>query len=251
MRRTNVAGRREFPANFCVFPKTMACTKKRNNLLLYENMQSTTSLHAVLVADVVASRSYSYLRRPLNDKLRVASEAHRKEKLIRVPYAVTAGDEFQTVAYALLSIPRLVLDIRRRLYPLQLRIGIGIGTIANPIRPPVNRIGGQAFEFARLAINEIEEASKFPTLTRLHSTNTDFDEVANLIYGLHDTLLRQVTPKQWETIAAYSVKNRVDYTAKALSVDASTASRALKRAYFWQMQRTQAVLGKFIRQAFY
>jgi hypothetical protein len=118
------------------------------------------------------------------------------------------------------------------------------------MRPPVNRIAGEAFEFARAAINEINEARKYPTLTAFRSTNFEFDEIANLIYGLHDTLLRHITAKQWETIATYLVKDRVDYTAKALSIDISTASRNLKRGYFWQIEHTAVVMETVLRRAF-
>ncbi len=71
-----------------------------------------------------------------------------------------------------------------------------------------------------------------------------------MVYGLHDTLLRQITPKQWETVAVYLIKNRVDYTAKALSIDISTASRNLKRGYFWQIEHTAVVMQNVIRCAF-
>ena len=71
--------------------------------------------------------------------------------------------------------------------------------------------------------------------------------VWNLIYGLHDTLVRRTTMKQWETIATYLIKNRVDYTAKALGIDDSTASRNLKRGFFWQMEDTIVVMEELMR----
>ena len=213
-------------------------------------MQSKAQFRGVLLADVIESRSYSHLRSSLNEKLRLASLAQRADKLIRMPYAITAGDESQTIATGVDCIPSLILDLRRRLQPLQLRIGIGIGTVESPIRPPVNRIAGQAFEFARAAINAIEEARKYPTLTAFRTHNSEFEDLANLVYGLHDTLLRQITPKQWETVAVYLIKNRVDYTAKALSIDISTASRNLKRGYFWQIEHTAVVMQNVIRCAF-
>jgi hypothetical protein len=214
-------------------------------------MQSQKNqLYGVLVADVVESRTQGRLRSPLNQKLRTASIAQLDNKLIRVPHAVTAGDEFQTVASRLESLPKLILDLRRRLYPLQLRIGIGIGTVEGPIRPPVNRVAGQAFEFARAAINQVKETRKYPTLTVFRSSRPDFDEVANLAYGLHDTLIRQITAKQWETIAIYLIKNRVDYTARALSIDISTASRNLKRGHFWQIEHTAVSMEHVIHRAF-
>ena len=213
-------------------------------------MQTKNRTHGVLIADVVESRLHPHLRSTLDEKLRIASMAQLDDKLIRVRYAVTAGDEFQTIAPRVSSIPKLILDLRSRLQPLQLRIGIGIGKIQGSIRPPVNRISGEAFEFARAAINEIKESRKYPILTAFRSQNSELDEIANLVYGLHDTLLRQITAKQWQTIATYVIKNRVDYTAKALSIDISTASRNLKRGYFWQIEHTTVVMESVLRRAF-
>lgn len=213
-------------------------------------MQLTVNLHGVLIADVVASRSTADLRSRLNEKLRIASIAQLDEQLIRVPYAVTAGDEFQVVAARLGRIPKLILDLRRRLLPFRLRVGIGIGMIEGQIRPPVNRIAGEAFENARKAIVKIKAQRKYPTLTIFHSNWESFDRVANLVYGLHDTLMRRTTTKQWETIAVYLIKNRVDYTAKALKIDRSTASRNLKRGFFWQMEDTVLVMEEFITESF-
>jgi SatD family (SatD) len=213
-------------------------------------MHATGTLHAVLIADVIASRSSERLRQSLNEKLRIASIAQLDDHLIRVPYAVTAGDEFQVVAAHLDRIPKLILDLRRRLPPFRLRIGIGIGTIEGQIRRPVNRMAGEAFESARKAIIEIKSTRKYPTLTRFHSGRRMFDDVSNLLYGLHDTLVRRTTMKQWETIATYLIKNRVDYTAKALGIDSSTASRNLRRGFFWQMEDTIVVMEELIRDVF-
>lgn len=210
-------------------------------------MHATSGLHAVVIADVISSRSTGHLRQSLNEKLRIASIAQLDDRLIRVPYAVTAGDEFQVVASHLDRIPKLILDLRRRLLPFRLRIGIGVGRIEGQVRRPVNRIAGEAFENARQAIVEIKSTRKYPTLTRFHSGRRIFDDVANLIYGLHDTLIRRTTTKQWETIATYLIKNRVDYTAKALDIDRSTASRNLKRGFFWQMEDTVVVMEEVIR----
>jgi hypothetical protein len=213
-------------------------------------MQSADQLHGALIADVVGSRSRSRLRSSLNEKLRTSSIAQMDDHLIRIPYAVTAGDEFQTVAARLEQIPSLILDLRRRLYSFRLRIGIGIGRVEGPIRAPVNRVSGAAFELARAAINQVKTSRKYPTLTVFRSGRADFDEIANLIYGLHDTLLQQITRKQWETIAMYFLKKRVDHTARALSVDISTASRNLKRGYFWQLEDTSLIMGSIIRRTF-
>jgi SatD family (SatD) len=205
----------------------------------------------VLVCDVVGSSQRQDVRSVLGAKLKIATSAHLEEKRIRLPYAVTAGDEFQTVANDLHHIPGLLFDLRRRMRPLQLRIGIGIGLISGRLRPPVNQLSGQAFEFARIAIEQAKEGrARLGKNTHFHSQDEQFDLVANLIYSLHDTLVGNLSEKQWQTVDAYLAKARVDLAAKVLKINASTASRNLRRAHFWQSLETIDVMKKIIESAF-
>ncbi|HEV2101914.1 MAG TPA: hypothetical protein VGR58_03960, partial [Candidatus Acidoferrum sp.] len=139
-------------------------------------------LWGVIVSDVVGSSRTRGLRSVLGARLRLVTSAHLREGRIRLPYAVTAGDEFQTVAADLRQIPELLFDLRRRMRPLKLRIGVGIGHIPGPLRAPVNQLGGQAFEFARMAIGDAKGGRLHSgKATRFHSGNKDFDLLANLI----------------------------------------------------------------------
>jgi hypothetical protein len=208
-------------------------------------------LWGVIVADVVGSSRTRDLRSVLGAGLRRVTAAHLGEKLIRLPYAVTAGDEFQTVTNDLGQIPALLFDLRRRMRPLQLRIGIGIGRIPGHLRPPVNQLGGQAFEFARTAIGETKEGRQHSgKITRFHSENEEFDLVANLVYNLHDALVGRLSEKQWRTVDAYLAKGRVDLAAKALRINASTASRNLSRSHLWQTLEMVESMKKIIGSRF-
>lgn len=211
-----------------------------------------SNLHAVLVADVVGSRAHQNLRPSLAHLLASASRKHFREKLILLPYAVTAGDEFQTVASAPAAVPRLLLDLRSMFQPLSLHIGVGIGAIADRIEPPVNRLSGEAFQFARDSIEAAKSGGpfKFASLTCFASSNTAFDETINLLYGLNDTLLSGVTAKQWKTISAFSHTPELAKTADQLKLDASTVSRNLKRGYYWQLTTTAKVAASFIQRTF-
>ena len=241
-----------------------------------------SGIHAVLIADVVASSTRADVRALLGKKLAAASKRHLDQKLIRLPYSVTAGDEFQTVAGELPSLPALLLDLRSSLRPLSLRIGVGIGLISDRIRPPVNRLRGEAFQFARRAIESIKGGRlfKFEVLTAFASRDESFNSTINLIYGLHDTLVLQITPKQWETIGAIHQgmtatraiqgltptrsgsidgmiakrsilgRPRLGRAARRLQRDTSTVSRNLKRGYYWQLMETARVAGSFIARTF-
>ena len=211
-----------------------------------------STIYAVLIADVMESRARADLRSLLGKKLAAISRRHLRRKLIQLPYSVTAGDEFQTVTRNLASIPAVILDLRKALRPLALRIGVGFGTISDRIQPPVNRLGGEAFQRARRAIENIKTNSlfKFDVLTAFESRSEGFNSTINLIYGLHDTLVLKITKKQWETIEEFLDTPTLEQTAKRLKLDASTVSRNLKRGYYWQLSETVKVAGSLIERTF-
>jgi SatD family (SatD) len=158
-----------------------------------------------------------------------------------------AGDEFQTLLAKGANIPELIFDLRVKFWPLQLRIGIGIGVLAERIQKPVNRMGGEAFQRARQAIEAIKEGpSKYEVLTAFRTGNERFDATVNLIYALQDTLLLEGSRKQWNTMKAFRVAGGVRGAARRMRLDESTVSRNLKRGYFWQMQDAIAGLQKLI-----
>ena len=211
-------------------------------------------LYAVVLADVVNSSARTDIRRRLTTGLDSLSERHQNQKLIKLPYAITAGDEFQTVAAIPASIPRIILDLRTTLQPLSLRIGVGFGSIFDRITPPVNRLTGPAFQSARHAIKSLAEQLqyKFDVATAFHSPDQHFDQTINLIYGLHDTLALKTSAKQWESIGKTlrQPDDTLEQTAKSLGVNISTVSRNLKRGYYWQMLETVKVAEALIKETF-
>ena len=209
-------------------------------------------LYGVLIADVIASGSRSRLSALLHDRLRQATRAHRGRKLILLPYAVTAGDEFQSITARLEAIPWLLLDLRRRLQPLSLRIGIGIGGVAERIAAPVNEMDGEAFRRAREGLDGLKKSGgrKRPALTAFCTGNSEFDSVVNLIYELQDTLIHRMTQKQWKTIAARIEHRRIEDTARAMGLNISTVSRNLKRGYYGQLLAAASGVEKLIAAHF-
>jgi hypothetical protein len=204
---------------------------------------------AVLIADVVKSSAQEELRRLLGVGMAEASHEHLKRKWIRLPYSVTAGDEFQTISISPENIPEVILDLRIRMQPLQLRIGVGFGRAPKRIQAPVNRLTGQPFVFARAALDNLKRINdhRFDALTSFRSKSQVFDSTANLVYGLQDTLLLRITSKQWENIKTFRTRRRLDATAKAMNVDASTVWRNLRRGHFWQLEETISGMRALIR----
>ena len=211
-----------------------------------------STIYAVLIADVMESRARADLRSLLGKKLAAISRRHLNRKLIQLPYCVTAGDEFQTVTRNLPSIPAVIRDLRAAFRPLSLRIGVGFGSVSGRMQAPVNRLGGEAFQSARKAIENIKTGNlfKFEVLTAFVSRYEEFDKTINLIYGLHDTLVLKITERQWETIQEFLDSPTLEQTAKRLKLDDSTVSRNLKRGYYWQLTETVQASGSLIKRTF-
>ena len=116
----------------------------------------------------------------------------------------------------------------------------------------MNRLGGEAFQFARKAIEAAKSGGpfKFDSLTCFASPDAAFNETVNLLYGLNDTLLAGVTTKQWKTIAAFSRTPELAKTSRQLKLDASTVSRNLKRGYYWQLTAAAHAVESLIGRTF-
>lgn len=207
-------------------------------------------LHGIVLADVVASGARKRLGALLRARLRRATRVHRRRKLILLPYAITAGDEFEAITGSIAKIPQLLLDLRVRMQPIDLRIGVGIGAVAGRIAAPVNQLEGEAFRRARAALDSLKRGRNSAALTAFRTGDAEFDALVNLIYALEDTLVRKITPKQWRTLAARLEHRNVDDTARALRRDASTVSRNLKRAYYSQLIAAAAGAEKLLSVRF-
>jgi len=204
--------------------------------------------YAVVIADVRGSRAAADVRPALERKLPRLSRQHLASGRILLPYAVTAGDEFQSISAAPDQIPRLILDLRRTLRPLVLRVGVGFGRVAGRVREPVNRMTGEAFERARSALENLKGVRRRESrgLTAYDTGDEAFDSTVNLIYELHDALLADISPKQWDTIEAYLKKGNLAGTARVLKLNISTVSRSLRRARFWQLEQTAATMEQIL-----
>lgn len=208
-------------------------------------------IYAAVTADIIGSRSVENFPRERDRKLRPLGKRHLAQRLILSEYAVTAWDEFEGLALPA-HIPSVILDLRRYFYPFALWIGVGIGTVSAPHRKPINIFaGGEAFERARKAIDELKKSrSRTSRATAFLSGNKDFDLIANTIYHLHDTLILGVSSKQWQAINAQLSSKTQGNTAKKLGLDTSSVSRTLRRGFYYQIEETRATMDLLMKRYF-
>lgn len=203
--------------------------------------------YAVITADVVGSRQIPRFREKRDEALQAASKAHLRQGLILSPYTITVWDEFQTIVAAPEQFPGVALDLRGQLYPMQLRIAVGIGQVSEAEKIPLNQFaGGEAFERARSAMERLK-AAKGNSMTAVESGDLLVDLATYAVYLLQDTLTAGLSRAQWNAIIQVARLGSQEKAAKQLDVNISTVSRALQRAHYREMEESSKALAGLLR----
>lgn len=202
---------------------------------------NTNGPWAVLTADVVASAKVTDLENVRDRVLSELSDRHLNADLVRSRYSVTAWDEFQNVLAQPSALADVVWDLRLAFRPrIDLKIGIGLGAIdkiPGPRTPLNKEASGEGFLLARDAVDHLQKArEKYPLRTYVRSTDQQLERTLNLVYMLTDSLLSNLSDRQWETIREYRKAGRMELAAQRLEVETSTVSRNLQRGFYWQME---------------
>lgn len=215
-------------------------------------MRTEAGTYAAITCDIVGSRQIEEFRRKRDQKLRRIAKLHVEKKWILSEYAITAWDEFEGILSRPQNVPAVIVDLRRHFHPFELWIGIGMGEVTEPHKKPVNIFaGGEAFERARAAVNQLKsKRRKTGVLTSFVTGNEMFDLIGNTIYHLHDSLLQSVSAKQWETINVLMETSAQGRAARKLGLNKSTVSRNLRRGFWWQIQETQTAMERIIEAYF-
>ncbi|HLU07919.1 MAG TPA: SatD family protein [Woeseiaceae bacterium] len=205
---------------------------------------------SVLLVDVADSSSKPDFRNGRDRRIARLTEEHRERGWIAADYTVTAWDEFQSVSWERPHLPQIFLDIRQVFAPWEVYIAVGCGQVSGweSSRPINEALSGEGFERARAAMDALKSSKgdKYRRLSQFVTGDSERDALLNLIYGLHDSLVQQVTERQWETIrATLELKNQED-VAEKLGVQPSTVTRNLKRGHYWQMRETAAVVSALL-----
>jgi hypothetical protein len=204
----------------------------------------------VLLVDVAGSSTLANFREGRDSRIARLTKLHRDKAWIAADYTVTAWDEFQSVAWELGRLPQMLFDIRQVFAPWEVYIAVGAGRVSGwQTERPINEaLGGEGFERARAAMDALKSSrgDKYRRLSQFVTGDEDRDALLNLIYGLHDTLVQQVTERQWETIGAALLLGNQEDVAGKLGVQPSTVTRNLKRGHYWQMRDTAALVSALL-----
>lgn len=199
-------------------------------------------MYCAIIGDIVNSRN---LQNRNNVQIRLKNTLSKINKRygseIAAKFIITIGDEFQGLLKSPNNILEIIDDIKEVLYPIKLRIGIGIGQIDTEINPKM-ALGadGPAYHYARQAISKLKEIStqyenpKQDTMIIYFSNDDDVFISRNLINALWVAIYlieNNWSEKQRQAVNIVIREEMTQrYSANLLNIDQSSLQRRLNAA---------------------
>jgi len=191
---------------------------------------SRPRLYLAVIADIRGSRRLPD-RQAVQDRLRSALAALEQQfaASIAAGFAITTGDEFQVLLRDPAAGVPVVVACDEALAPLQLRFGLGWGTLATRLEERAVGMDGPCFHAARLAI---EFATAHARWLAVRGLDPEAEAALDGLFALLGAVRAGWTPKQAEAVARRRRVSTQRALATALDLDPSTVSKRLKSALY-------------------
>lgn len=210
-----------------------------------------------IIGDIKQSKSLEK-RKEIQERLKVILKQIniKYQDDIAAKFLITLGDEFQGLLSNGANILKIAEEIKMQLYPVQLRLGIGVGRITTDIDPEM-ALGadGPAYYNARTAVNLLKENDKKHKMVpvdlclKTEIKDNGNEILVNTIFELTKVIEGSWTDRQREII--WDMLKHQDgqkNTASRLGITQSTVQKALAAgnyyAYEKAMKTVESVLGE-------
>lgn len=184
-------------------------------------------MYIVLIGDIINSKESS-----LNIELVIKNlnELNISSKVTQFSYY--AGDEIQILFEFNADIVSIIRKIRYSLFPLKLRIGLGIGDVDAIKGNNSYKLNGEAFYKARNAIESIKKLKS--DSTKLSSDFKLLDLSFNTIMLIYDEIISSWSEKQFEAIMLYEKNGTYKEVANILNISINGVRKRLVSSK-WQI----------------
>lgn len=140
--------------------------------------------YAVIIADIKGSKKMKAMERhewQLFLKSAIVQINENWKEVVEAPFMITKGDEFQGVLNNTIEAHAIVIEFERLLTPLEMRYGIGLGSIQKMGANIPIEMDGPAFHRANTALNAAKKNKKH---IHFNSGTNTLDMYINTLYGL-------------------------------------------------------------------
>lgn len=173
----------------------------RGHYAVREKDEENRELYVVITLDIVNSSREDYKRfeKSLLEKVELLNSAIENTFEIKSNYRISRGDEIQAVLPFRDTIGKIILLTMSLLQPYEIRYGISIGYIEEPILEDSWKMNGPLFWTARDMLEQVKNEDRYSGM--IASGEKWKDKIIHEILKLIHSTIRRITRKQWEAIA--------------------------------------------------
>jgi hypothetical protein len=210
--------------------------------------------YIAIIADIKQSRA-SGDRKNMQEKLMSVLDSinNKYRDVIASKFYISSGDSFQGLLKSGENIMDIIINMELALYPLKLRLGIGIGGIDTAIyEDNSNLVDGKAYHMARQCLEEVKENEnkneRVITSYKIAKYGSELPLI-NTLFSLVSIIKDGWSESQVNIIKAY-IENGCNQknTAEYLGKNQSTISYSLKGSQFYSLSSAFDVLSSSIEK---
>lgn len=213
--------------------------------------------YIAIIGDIKNSKKISDRRNIQNKLSNVLSTINKRyEEAISAKFMITLGDEFQGLLCAGEPVLDIIEEIKREMHPIQIRFGIGVGTITTDINSEM-AIGadGPGYYNARTAIEMIKQNEKknmsqsADVRIEMQGDDIQLSLTLNVIFSLMTIIQDGWSERQREIIAEYNRHNlNQSECAEHLGVAQSTIQRSLVKSNYYAYRDAKEAVSKILKE---
>lgn len=209
--------------------------------------------YIAIIGDIKESKKIenrNEIQKKLNKILHDINEKYAKD--ISSKFIITLGDEFQGLLCNGKNITHMISEIERRMYPVKIRFGIGVGKITTQVNNEIS-IGadGPAYHKARAAVEYLKDREKRnqtnPADIRLE-TDTENLKSTNLVNAVLS--LMAVIKESWSDRQREIIWDMLEHqdsqsdAAKRLGIKQPSVQKSLSKGKYYAYKEAADTVGE-------
>lgn len=183
-------------------------------------------VYIAVIADVVGSRSVTNRAAFQRRLVRAITSINKSyAQTIASRFILTVGDEFQGLLAATDQIVPILASLRSGIHPVELRFGVGVGSLDTPLREEALGMDGECFHLARSGLQRAAQR-RTPVEVEARAEQEPFSIYA-LLYG---ALRRLWTERQRQVIDLAMIGLEGKKIASRLSISPPAVTQHMRAA---------------------
>ena len=217
-------------------------------------MTLSNKTYIAVIADIKESKKISNrneVQKQLGQVLTEINEKYNND--IYSKFTITLGDEFQGLLCNGANTMNIISDIERRMFPVKLRFGIGIGEIITDVNKEIS-IGadGPAYHMARKAIEHLKaDEKKKRTNTADTRIEIDGNEKAALLLNTILSLLT-IIKENWSDRQREIIWDMLEHqdsqmsVANRLNIKQPSVQKSMSKGKYYASKDAMDTIGKIL-----